>query len=76
MNICRKINNKVFIFSLFPPIVNKPENVFIESNSKTNAITRIFESYCINPTTINNIKSLNNLSNNLLVVGQQLLISP
>ena len=27
-------------------------------------------------TTVNNIKSLNNLSNNLLVVGQQLLISP
>lgn len=56
MNICRKISNKVFIFSLFPPIVNKPENIFIESNSKTNAITRIFESYCINPTTINNVK--------------------
>ena len=27
-------------------------------------------------TTVNNIKDLNNLSNNLLVVGQQLLISP
>lgn len=56
MDICRKINNKVFIFTLYPPIVSKPENIFIESNSKTNAITRIFESYCINPTTINNVK--------------------
>lgn len=56
MEICRKITNKVFVFSLYPPIVSKPENIFIESNSKTNAITRIFESYCINPNTINNVK--------------------
>lgn len=56
MNICRKISNKVFVFVIYPPLVSKPENVFIESNSKTNAITRIFESYYINPTTINNVK--------------------
>ena len=56
MNICRKITNKVFVFSLYPPLVSKPENIFIESNSKTNAITRVFESYCINSNTINNVK--------------------
>ena len=56
MDICRKINNKVFVFAIYPPLVSKPENVFIESNSKTNAITRVFESYCITSNTIDSVK--------------------
>ena len=56
MNICREIRHKVFVFTLFPPIVSKPENIFIESNNKTIAITRVLESYCITSNTIRSIK--------------------
>ena len=56
MEVFREINNKVFVFVLYTPIVHLPKSIFVESNSKTTAISRMFEKYNISPDTINSIR--------------------